>query len=79
MRENLVAVTLACVFVGLAWAFDTGHHYRKVPQYQYLPALKEQAKIYDGWREERRQRIPEILQKYGVDAWIVRPLIRLSL
>ena len=75
MRENLVIITLACVFAGLACAFDTGHHSRKVPQYQYLPALQEQAKIYDEWREERQQRIPKILQKYGVDAWIVRGLI----
>lgn len=39
--------------------------------YFTLPPLREQAAILDGWRDERVARIPHILRKYGVDAWLV--------
>lgn len=42
------------------------------PQVQILPRLREQARIVDAWTEERKALIPGILQKYGVDAWLVR-------
>lgn len=42
------------------------------PQVQILPRLREQARIVDAWTEERKALIPSILQKYGVDAWLVR-------
>lgn len=41
------------------------------PQIHHLPSLREQAAIQDGWREERLANIPAILQKHGVDAWLV--------
>lgn len=43
----------------------------KVPEYFTLPPLREQAAIQDSWTKERRARIPKILQKYKVDAWLV--------
>ncbi|KAG8160855.1 hypothetical protein KVR01_009119 [Diaporthe batatas] len=41
------------------------------PQIQTLPSLREQARIVDAWTEERKALIPGILQKYGIDAWLV--------
>ncbi|KXT04582.1 hypothetical protein AC578_8705 [Pseudocercospora eumusae] len=37
----------------------------------HLPPLKEQAKLQDGWRDERLATIPSILQERGVDAWLI--------
>lgn len=45
----------------------------KPPSYRLLPPLREQAKIQDNWTRERIARIPKLLQKYGVDAWLVCP------
>lgn len=42
------------------------------PKYQRLPSLREQAKLQDAWTAERKEAIPALLAKYGVDAWIVR-------
>jgi hypothetical protein len=42
------------------------------PQYVTLPSLREQLVITDAWRSERIANIPNILKKYGVDAWLVR-------
>ncbi|KAJ3556725.1 hypothetical protein NM688_g1864 [Phlebia brevispora] len=39
--------------------------------YYTLPSLREQAEILDRWRDERVARIPDILKKYGVDAWLM--------
>ena len=41
------------------------------PEYHTLPPLREQAKIRDGWTRERLAGIPSLLQKHGVDAWLV--------
>ncbi|KAI0010776.1 hypothetical protein F4779DRAFT_576059 [Xylariaceae sp. FL0662B] len=43
----------------------------KTPQIQTLPSLREQAVLVDAWTEERKTLIPGILQKYGVDAWLI--------
>ena len=66
-----IVLVLWLVFTRLSCAVDTASSSSKSPQYQHLPPLREQAEIYDGWRKERLDRVPEILQKYGVDAWIV--------
>jgi hypothetical protein len=42
------------------------------PEYITLPTLREQAAIQDAWTEQRISNIPNILKKYGVDAWLVR-------
>lgn len=42
-------------------------------QYNTLPTLRESAKIQDAWTKERIENIPNILQKWGVDAWLVYP------
>jgi hypothetical protein len=44
----------------------------KEPQYQKLHPLREQAELQDAWTKERISNIPQLLQKYGVDAWLVR-------
>ncbi|KAK3384823.1 hypothetical protein B0H63DRAFT_448928 [Podospora didyma] len=42
-----------------------------LPRYYTLPSLREQADIQDAWTRERRDKIPAILKKHGVDAWLV--------
>ncbi len=42
------------------------------PTYQRLPSLKDQAAIQDAWTKERMDYIPELMKKYGIDAWLVR-------
>lgn len=42
-----------------------------VPQYRRLPPLREQAAIQDAWTAERLSNVPQLLNKYGVDAWLV--------
>ena len=44
------------------------------PEYVSLPPLREQEAIKDAWTAQRIANIPNILQKYGVDAWLVRLL-----
>jgi hypothetical protein len=44
----------------------------RVPEYQQLPPLREQAAIQDAWTAERLSNVPQLLRKYGVDAWLVR-------
>ncbi|KAK4448676.1 hypothetical protein QBC34DRAFT_101983 [Podospora aff. communis PSN243] len=41
------------------------------PEYHRLPPLREQARIQDAWTKERKDHIPKLLRKYGVDAWLV--------
>lgn len=43
---------------------DSGHYYT-------LPSLREQAKLQDEWTQSRIEAIPALLQKHGVEAWIV--------
>jgi hypothetical protein len=44
------------------------------PEYVSLPPLRAQATLRDAWTAQRISNIPNILQKYGVDAWLVRLL-----
>ncbi|RDW88051.1 hypothetical protein BP6252_00083 [Coleophoma cylindrospora] len=41
------------------------------PQYQQLPPLREGAALKDEWTQSRIDAIPKLLQKYGVDAWLM--------
>ncbi|KAN0104966.1 hypothetical protein V8E51_010711 [Hyaloscypha variabilis] len=41
------------------------------PEFVTLPTLREQAVIQDAWTEQRKANIPNILNKYGVDAWLM--------
>ncbi|KAI1803923.1 hypothetical protein F4811DRAFT_522235 [Daldinia bambusicola] len=43
----------------------------KIPEVQTLPPLREQARLLDGWTEERKALIPGLLRKYGIDAWLM--------
>ncbi|KAK0491087.1 hypothetical protein IW261DRAFT_1620053 [Armillaria novae-zelandiae] len=40
-------------------------------EYKQLPSLREQAEILNGWTSERIARIPLLLRKYDVDAWLM--------
>ncbi|CAJ2503415.1 Uu.00g108090.m01.CDS01 [Anthostomella pinea] len=60
----LLGIAAICGCVSAAGA-------RKTPQIQTLPSLREQAKVIDGWTEERLELIPGLLRKYGVDAWLM--------
>lgn len=46
-------------------------HPNKPAEYRHLPSLREQAIIQDQWRDERVSQIPNLLRKYGADAWLV--------
>ncbi|EMD40949.1 hypothetical protein CERSUDRAFT_91701 [Gelatoporia subvermispora B] len=46
-------------------------HPRNPAQYQRLPSLRDQAQIIDQWRDQRVARIPSVLERYGVDAWLM--------
>ncbi|OLN86619.1 hypothetical protein CCHL11_03829 [Colletotrichum chlorophyti] len=41
------------------------------PKYNPLPPLREQARIQDAWTQERKARIPALLKKHGVEAWLI--------
>lgn len=66
-------VAAGCCFVLISGASASADA-SKTPQVQTLPPLREQAKIVDAWTETRKDLIPGILQKYNVDAWLVRML-----
>lgn len=70
MQSNIFVV-----FVTLILSCVAAKH----PQYQHLPPLREQAKIQDGWRVERLDSVPALLQKHGVDAWLVGPPVSFDL
>ncbi|EPE35215.1 hypothetical protein GLAREA_10912 [Glarea lozoyensis ATCC 20868] len=44
---------------------------RQIAEYYHLPPLREQAAIQDKWTKERIDNVPAILNKYGVDAWLM--------
>lgn len=65
LTASLTALLICCGFTAADKA--------KSPKYQYhtLPPLREQAAIQNGWTAKRIGLIPGLLQKYGVDAWLV--------
>ena len=68
MMHYLLALFAIQLFTSLALA---QLHPSTRAVYAHLPSLREQAKIQNGWREERRAKIPSLLEKYGVDGWLV--------
>ncbi|KAK3321983.1 hypothetical protein B0H66DRAFT_514270 [Apodospora peruviana] len=54
-----------------AAAASASQDWPHLPRYYTLPSLREQADIQDAWTKERIAGIPKILQKYGVDAWLI--------
>ncbi|KXN87975.1 hypothetical protein AN958_07985 [Leucoagaricus sp. SymC.cos] len=46
-------------------------HPQEPAKYQKLPSLREQAEIEQKWRAQRIASIPELLRKYGADAWLM--------
>lgn len=64
----LLSFSQILLFLGSVLAFQPS------PSYQPLPSLREQADLVKEWKRERISKIPSILQKYKVDAWLVRKL-----
>lgn len=69
MKLTLIATAWAAVAPLCAGA--------KTPSCQLLPSLREQAALQDKWFAERREAIPGLLKKHGVDAWLVRFVIEI--
>ncbi|KAF8857241.1 hypothetical protein BDZ45DRAFT_624057 [Acephala macrosclerotiorum] len=68
MLQSILRNTfVALLFSNGAQAFTSTQE----PQYVTLPSLREQLAITDAWRSERIANIPNILKKYGVDAWLI--------
>jgi hypothetical protein len=44
-------------------------------RYATLPPLREQAALKDAWTKSRIESIPALLNKHGVDAWLVCSII----
>ncbi|KAI0335663.1 hypothetical protein GY45DRAFT_1342688 [Cubamyces sp. BRFM 1775] len=65
---QLVAVVLASTLVHVVLA---QLHPTSPAKYVRLPSLREQAAIQDGWRDERLSRIPGLLNKYRIQAWLM--------
>ncbi|KAI0772118.1 hypothetical protein BD413DRAFT_474897 [Trametes elegans] len=61
---SVAALALTCVA-------HAQQHPLNPAQYRRLPSLREQAAIQDGWRDERLARIPELLNKYRIQAWLI--------
>lgn len=55
----------------LAGSISAQLHPQNPAKYPKLPSLREQAQILDEWKAERIARIPLLLKKHGVDAWLV--------
>ena len=62
--------TLAVIFFLVPITLSQLHPDERA-QYRQLPSLREQARILDGWRDERLARLPQLLHKYKLDAWLV--------
>jgi hypothetical protein len=75
---GLIALKAACLQLLLLHAFasDTLASSKKTPEYRKLPSLRDQAVIQDAWTKDRVSAIPRLLQKYGVDAWLVGHLTK---
>ncbi|KAK0610161.1 xaa-Pro aminopeptidase family enzyme [Bombardia bombarda] len=69
--KSLVFGGLQLLLVISHVAATTTTRWPHLPRYHTLPSLKEQADIQDAWTKERQARVPEILQKYGIDAWLI--------
>ncbi|KAK3361976.1 xaa-Pro aminopeptidase family enzyme [Lasiosphaeria ovina] len=84
MRIHLVSGVFAAALVTIVAAGDaqvklgpsepvleSPAQWPHLPRYYTLPSLREQAEIQDAWTQERRAKIPALLKKYGVDAWLI--------
>ncbi|KAI0172938.1 hypothetical protein GGR52DRAFT_546784 [Hypoxylon sp. FL1284] len=69
--STLLARLVGGVAVLTAVHAHTGTAPGKTPKFQALPSLREQADLLDGWTQVRKASIPELLRKYGIDAWLM--------
>ncbi|EPQ59127.1 hypothetical protein GLOTRDRAFT_33917 [Gloeophyllum trabeum ATCC 11539] len=68
MRLLLTALTVFAFVPCLAYG---QWHPEKPAQYHELPPLREQARLFNEWKDERIARIPALLKKYDIDAWLL--------
>lgn len=68
---KLSSLAAAAGLVASSWASSSNEQSQKTPTYQHLPPLREQADLQDKWVAERKEAIPKLLEKHGVDAWLV--------
>ncbi|KAI9068537.1 hypothetical protein FKP32DRAFT_1561490 [Trametes sanguinea] len=66
---SVISALILCTLL-LRTAF-TQLHPSGPATYVQLPSLREQAAILDGWRDERLSKIPELLSKYRIQAWLI--------
>ncbi|KAL7282550.1 hypothetical protein ACG7TL_004021 [Trametes sanguinea] len=66
---SVISALLLCTLVVRA-AFAQLHPTGPA-SYQRLPSLREQAAILDSWRDERLSKIPDLLNKYRIQAWLI--------
>ncbi|SMY21631.1 unnamed protein product [Zymoseptoria tritici ST99CH_1A5] len=64
----LIALAWVAVFPTLA---STSSAVSESPEFHRLPSLRDQAGLRDSWTDERLAGIPALLQKHGVDAWLI--------
>ncbi|KAF8897835.1 hypothetical protein BD779DRAFT_404541 [Infundibulicybe gibba] len=68
MANFLVLLQAVAYWATLA---ESQLHPKKPAAYVQLPSLRDRARIQDGWQQERIARIPDLLRKYEVDAWLM--------
>ncbi|KAF4575128.1 hypothetical protein EYR36_006484 [Pleurotus pulmonarius] len=66
MLAQIVGV-LGCLFPLIVGQL----HPTEPATYKSLPSLREQARIQDKWKDARIKNIPNLLDKYGVDGWLM--------
>ncbi|KAJ3564835.1 hypothetical protein NP233_g8030 [Leucocoprinus birnbaumii] len=68
-----INILLLCfdLAICLAVGVKNGQHPGQPAKYRPLPSLREQAKVEQGWRDERIAKIPDLLRKYQADAWLM--------
>ena len=76
---KLSSLAAVAGLVATCCATSASEQLQKTPSYQHLPPLREQAQLQDKWVAERKEAIPKLLEKHGVDAWLVSRPRKLSI
>jgi len=65
-------VGCATVLFGFLAIPTAAQFHPKIPEkYPVIPSLRRQAEILDSWTVKRFEHVPELMEKNGVDAWLV--------
>ncbi|KAH8113434.1 hypothetical protein DFH11DRAFT_1689568 [Phellopilus nigrolimitatus] len=66
-----LSLPVTAVLLNLLICVNGQLHPAEPAHYQATPALRVQAEIMDGWRQERLDALPRLMRKYDVDAWLM--------